>query len=1026
MTNTVKKQGECIDILKEYSGSNPYILKLKRDVVLYQRTSLLTDYAVEYIIKNKDMEPKPINKVVKIADWYGEKLQNDYEIEFKPEKIKIITFLGETSIAYHCYILYRQNMQPMDLFLPKKAILGNFLMDDYHNYQVDFNRYDRLSMSKDPNRKLKAHQKEGIQFLLSRKKCIIADDMGLGKLEPISSLIPTPGGFKKMGDIKKGDFVFDQHGKKSEVTAIFPHKDKEIYRVTFSDNTYVDCGLDHLWTVRDSNMRIRKKGWKVMSLKELIDSGLQYNDKNRKSKGLNPRNKWEIPVCDAVEYEYKEYFIHPYILGVCLGDGNLCNSGIHISIPDLEIETSERISSLLNEDYKITIDRSSSCPRHNIVKKEYSHINLYNKEIKQLCLNVKGEDKFIPEIYKLGSIEQRLDLLRGLMDSDGSIRNGNKIGYYTNSKQLADDVKELVCSLGGTARIHSYNRTKEGKNIEYHVLIQIKYNPFYLKRKAEKYQPTFKKYCTKYIVSAEYNRNEDAQCIAVNNNEHTYLTGKNYIVTHNTTQLAVASIEGNFDSIVIICPAAVKTNWKRELMWYIPERDITIIEGYLNKKKPELEKYLGYGEGKSGKSVAELQEEAKLRGKWSDNRYVIVNYDILDEFYEIPETRSRENIEKAYQNSPLLQFVANKKALLIVDESHRLSNTKAKQYKIIKDFIKRGDIDSVYLATGTPITNDPENYFNMLSLIGDSITDDWDYYMKRYCGARKIPYNDEEKEKRNRITNNFCIQKGKANWFALTDDEKKELNEIVEKNCRMKTILGDAANLDELKLRTSHLYLRRLKEDITDINVNKTVNELFYDFDMKQEMEYRKLWEDYENAQLELDPTKEINKELIEGGIYRRYCADEMVPNTIKLANKFIDKGEKVVIICCYDDEIYTLKDYFGEKCVMLNGKTLPKDRDKVVEDFYNVPEKMVFLANIKSAGVGINLVCSHVLIFNDFDYVPGNNRQAEDRVYRMGQTKDVDIYYQIFNNTQYERMWNTVLRKELVINQVIKKEGDK
>jgi SWI/SNF-related matrix-associated actin-dependent regulator 1 of chromatin subfamily A len=86
----------------------------------------------------------------------------------------------------------------------------------------------------------------------------------------------------------------------------------------------------------------------------------------------------------------------------------------------------------------------------------------------------------------------------------------------------------------------------------------------------------------------------------------------------------------------------------------------------------------------------------------------------------------------------------------------------------------------------------------------------------------------------------------------------------------------------------------------------------------------------------------------------------------------------------------------------------------------------MVFIANIESAGVGITLTVSHVLIFNDFDYVPGNNRQMEDRIYRIGQAHDVDIYYQMFNGTQYKKMWEIVLRKEVVINSVIKKEDDK
>ena len=162
MYNTIKARNEAIEILRNYSGINPYILSMKRDVIVLQKTSLLTKYAVEYIIENKDRQPKSIGKILRIADWYGEKLKTTYEIEFVPQKVQILAFLGETSNEYHCTIKYRQNMNPLELFIPKKALLGNFLIEDYHNVQVDFDRYDKISMSKDLNRRIKPHQKEAV------------------------------------------------------------------------------------------------------------------------------------------------------------------------------------------------------------------------------------------------------------------------------------------------------------------------------------------------------------------------------------------------------------------------------------------------------------------------------------------------------------------------------------------------------------------------------------------------------------------------------------------------------------------------------------------------------------------------------------------------------------------------------------------------------------------------------------------------------------------------------------------------
>lgn len=1021
---SAKAQNEAIEILRGYSGTNPYYLMLKRDIILKGDIKKLNAFNVEYIIENQNFIPKQIGKTIKIADWYGLKKQQDWGTEFVPQKLRVVSLLGETSTTYHCYVQYRQSVDPVMAFLPKKAVLTNFTLPDWHDYPVDFDRYDKLSMSKDPNRKLKLHQRDGIKFLLARKKCVLADDMGYGKMEPIDAEIPTPSGFKKIGELSVGDMIFGENGKKYPITKIFEHKNKPIYRVNFSDGTSCECGLDHLWKVRTKNMTKRKQGWKVMALKDIIASGFQYGDKSRIAKGQNPRSKYEIPVCDPVEYSEKKYLIDPYTLGVCIGDGNLCNGIIAISIPDFEKETADRISSLLPENMMLKEDRSTNCPRYRLICSKRSHTNPFIQEIKRLGLNVHGDNKFIPEEYKIGSIDQRIELLRGLMDSDGTIsKERNRIIFSSNSKTLCNDVMEVVYSLGGIARLREHQR--DGRKPEYSVSIQVKFNPFHLQRKAERYKPTYLKYCSKYMVSAEFVRNTDARCIMLDYKEHTYLTGKRYIVTHNTCELSVAAIEGNFDAVLIICPASIKTNWKKELMWYVPERDITIIESYLDKNKGELERYLGYKEGKSGLSLTELQNEAKETGKWGENRFVIVNYDIVNEFYEIPATRSKENIEKAYKNSPMLQYIANKKALVIVDEAHRLSNTTADRYKIIKDLIKRGNPDSVYLATGTPITNNPQNYFNLLQLIGDPVADDREYYMKRYCAAIEIPRNAKEKAKRDAISRKFIANRGKSNWYELTDSEKDELREIVKKSVRMLTIPNGESNLEELKDRTAHIYLRRVKEDLLDLP-NKTVHEVFYDLDMGQIMEYNRLWEEYEAAQLEADPTKDLNKELLEGAIYRKYLSNQMVPNTIKLADSFIEKGEKVVIACCYDEELYTLKEYYGDRCVIYNGKVSAKDKDKNIEKFTNDPNIMVFVCNLIAAGVGITLNVCHKLIFSNFSYSRAENAQMEDRIYRIGQKHDVDIYYQIFKDTQYEKMWNIVLRKDTIANKIIKKESEK
>ena len=675
MHQEIEKKNTAIDLLKNYDGINTYLLALKRDIITYKKVDKLTDFNVDYILKNINYQIKDINKIVRVIDWYGDELKDKWETDFRIEKVLIKKLLGETDKFYHCFIQYRKNVEPSYAFLKKNGIIGNFLLEDYHNISIDFDRYDRLSMSRTPDkpRKIKNHQKEAVQFLISRKKCILADDMGIGK----------------------------------------------------------------------------------------------------------------------------------------------------------------------------------------------------------------------------------------------------------------------------------------------------------------------------------------------------------------STSLTVASIEGNFDAILIICPASLKSNWFNELTNYVSEKDISIIGGVNEMKKNEIEKYLGYGEGKSGKNLNELKEEAKERGKWTDNRYVIINFDILDDVYKVSRAKTKEGIEKAVENSPMLKFLLNKKSLIIIDEAHKLSNNTSDRYKIIKDLINKSNPHSIYLSTGTPITNDPANYFNLLSLLNDPLTIDREFYYMRYCDAFKMPINEQQKQKKQQLTQEFLNSHNKNTWYDLTVEEKKSLNDIINKRVIQKIIPKGGKNLEELKMQTAHVYLRRTKDDIGDLPP-KYIHERVFELNKEQMAEYKKLWDEYEAAKLEEDSSKELNKELIEGGLYRKYLSNQMVPNTIKLAEKCLARGEKIVIACCYDDELYTLRDYFKDKCVIYNGKMSLKEKDEAIKKFNSDPNVMIFIGNIIAAGVGITLTSSRVVIFNNFSYVPGDNSQFQDRVHRIGQTRDVHIFYQFFKDTQYEKMWNTVLSKSLIINQVIKKEDEK
>ena len=107
---SLKKKNEIYEILKNYNGENPYILMLRRDVFVNNDLGVLGDFQIEYVTKNLNFKPLPINKITRLVDWYAEKKKVDWKTEFLPEKIKIVTLLGETNSTYHCYVKYRQSV----------------------------------------------------------------------------------------------------------------------------------------------------------------------------------------------------------------------------------------------------------------------------------------------------------------------------------------------------------------------------------------------------------------------------------------------------------------------------------------------------------------------------------------------------------------------------------------------------------------------------------------------------------------------------------------------------------------------------------------------------------------------------------------------------------------------------------------------------------------------------------------------------------------------------------------------------
>lgn len=359
---------------------------------------------------------------------------------------------------------------------------------------------------------------------LREGSCVImTGDPKTGKEQPLSSIVYTPTGPVKMGSVEVGDQVCTPDGGWSRITEIFPQGVKQVYKVTFSDGSTARCGLEHLWKVRRNDNRIQE-GWQVLSLQEILESGLKYSD----------RHKWKTPLTNPVSFSKRDQTVPAYILGCLIGDGGLTQGSPIISTADPEIHAkfwkfAQSLGLIVRHkgqyDYAITTGNIGGAT--NPLTKELRKLNL---------MGTNSHSKFIPESYKYGSIEQRFQLIKGLMDTDGYNDHGVTAEYSTVSHKLALDVQEVLQSLGYTAKIKQRVTKCEGKefpSFRLNISGENVSNLFSLSRKVfdkKRSKPNLER----SIVKVQKDGLEECQCIMIDHPDHLYLTD-GFNVTHNTT-----------------------------------------------------------------------------------------------------------------------------------------------------------------------------------------------------------------------------------------------------------------------------------------------------------------------------------------------------------------------------------------------------------------------------------------------------------------------------------------------------------
>lgn len=400
--------------------------------------------------------------------------------------------------------------------------------------------------------------------LLSTADIIISGgNRGGGKGQSINDLVVTPFGFRKIGDLKKGDIITAIDGGMQKVIHIYELGERKLFRLKFSDGTHVDCTSDHVWKIKKTNhttkKRLLNKGgveddWRLWTMEMIMSHIDKCNDGTFFMK--YPINLL-IPLCSPVSFtkpfgNYYKPRTDPYIIGAILGDGCVTDcmldhfNGVMFTSADDDI-----VEEFIKAGYDMS--RKKKARPNNLAWDYLIKDDALINDITGLKLaGCDSKSKFIPDIFKYGSIETRWALVQGMMDTDGYIDSRGHCSYTTISPQLAEDMAFVLRSLGAYVTVSKKKAgyKKDGEFVQCNDAYElyIKMSDTSLLFRLPRKKGRSKKYNggvsipTKRIVGYEYIGTDICRCLKVSHPSALYLT-RDFTVTHNSFTLLMEALK---------------------------------------------------------------------------------------------------------------------------------------------------------------------------------------------------------------------------------------------------------------------------------------------------------------------------------------------------------------------------------------------------------------------------------------------------------------------------------------------------
>jgi len=788
----------------------------------------------------------------------------------------------------------------------------------------------------------------GIRYMMEAKRTFNADCMGLGKLQPVSEPVLTSAGWTTMGALSVGDLVIGRNGQPTEVTGVFPQTDRRVYEVVFSDGASTRCGPEHLWAVRDARGAQRGVAFRAVTTQQIVDGAKIRNGGYSWScaiKAPNGNRRLQIPMVDPVYFETQILPLEPYKFGVILGNGSITRSG-----------------TMITGDEWIPREHGWEGTNRDHPSEGISDFRLHEPATEAALndMGLRGHrawEKFVPVVYLLGHPDDRLALLQGLMDTDGTPIQGGGAEFISTARPLVDAVVELVRSLGGIAKppfpaaaTFTYKGEKRQGRPAWRVNVKLPapYNLFRLPRKADAYVVPTKYPPTRIIESIRPVGSEATVCIRVAAPDHLYVT-KDYIVTHNTMQAILAATAAKAFPAVCVVPSSVKINWKREWEMWVPGIHVEVLYGT------------------KGRSLAALVPP---------DVYVL-NYDVL----------GRYDRATGSATGWLPHLAAINPKTLILDESHYIAHASTQRTAACEGLAASLDPDAnIYLLTGTAVMSKAKEAASQLKIMRRMA----ELGGTRYFNARYVKTVAFLPELNHRL---------RARAFVRRTDE----------------LLGIR------KARPSYVPLELDPVVMAEYaKASDDVVEYLRAWALNAALEAGATDEEARSAAWHKAMKASMAEHLVRIGVLKRLAGRAKLPAAIAHIEEVLtDPDEKVIVFAENTELVDAIAARFGG--TKIQGGQNAGERQSAVDRFNDDLRCRVIAAQLQAGNAGINLQrsCRHVMFLQQ-GWTPAIHLQAEGRAFRRGQTRTVIPTYLVAPDTVDQAITKLVADKRPIVDAVM------